>query len=268
MTRILFIAVTLLVVGVHGALIAQERGRVGRAYDANSGALLYEERHDETVVDGAMIADSVSYLDSQGVVFAHKQVDFRDHLFAPEFRLDNERTGHLEALRRESNGGIALQFREQATRELRETRLANTPNDAVADAGFDRFIAAHWDDLAVGARLVRRFLVPSRLEFMDFRVRRSDDDSNPREVSFAVEIDSAFLRLVVPPITVVYDRDTRRLLRYEGLSNLRDENGDNLAVRIEFEYVTRNARAVDEPVVVPRDRAVSKAQSNAASPRS
>jgi hypothetical protein len=85
--------------------------------------------------------------------------------------------------------------------------------------------------------------VPSRLEFMDWRIRRDDDaphdakSGDPRglrTVRFALEIDSAFLRIVVPPIVVIYDRDTRRLLRYEGLSNLRDASGENHSVRIEF----------------------------------
>jgi hypothetical protein len=215
-------------------LAAEERVRVGRAYDFTSGVLIYEERHVETLADGAVVADAVDYVDPQGRVFAAKRVDFNLHPLVPEFELVDERTGHLEALRRVGEGRLVVSYRERAEDELREASLA-APEAALADAGFDRFIAAHWDELVAGTVLVRQFLVPSHLGFMDFRIRRARDDA-PGRVGFLLEIDSALLRLVVPAIAVVYDRSSRRLLRYQGLSNLRDERGENHTVRIEFEY--------------------------------
>jgi hypothetical protein len=43
-----------------------------------------------------------------------------------------------------------------------------------------------------------------------------------------------FVRMFVPPVTVSYDADTRRLRRYEGVSNIRNRDGENYSVRIEF----------------------------------
>jgi hypothetical protein len=244
-------------------LAAEERERIGRAYDRTSGALLYQERHTETYAKGEMTADTVHYIDPQGRIFGHKHVDFSRDPFVPDFQLDNTRTGHVEGLTRLTADSLHVRFREHAEEDLRQQQL-ELPRFAIADAGFDRFIESQWEHLIEGKNLVRKFLVPSRLEFMNWRIRRDDDvpqntpddakNGDPREVRtvrFALEIDSAFLRLVVPPIMVIYDRDTRRLLRYEGLSNLRDESGENHSVRIEFEYLTRQVPArqagYDEP---------------------
>ena len=112
-----------------------------------------------------------------------------------------------------------------------------------SDAGFDRFIEEHWDELVAGTTFVRRFLVPSRLDFMDFRIRLDAPRETEGAVGFVLELDSVLLRLLVPPIIAIYDTTSRRLLRYEGLSNLHDEGGDNHRVRIDFEYTTKVARS-------------------------
>ena len=71
-------------------------------------------------------------------------------------------------------------------------------------------------------RFVRQFLVPSRQAFMSFRIRRAPPRDGGDAVGFLLEVDSAFLRLLVPSMLAVYDDRSRRLLHYEGLSNLRD----------------------------------------------
>jgi hypothetical protein len=245
MLRSLTITILIIIACLHNVLADEQRERIGRAYDKASGVLLYEERHVETFSNGTLIANRVRYTDSKGHVFGDKRVDFRKAPYLPEFQLTDERSGHVEALLHTAVGTIEVRFRGRSDSELRTVRL-DTSRDAVADAGFDRFIESHWDELTSGTTLVRRFLVPSRLEFMDWRIQRVDVGkvpADPGTVHFALEIDSAFLRIVVPSVIVVYDRESRRLLRYEGLSNLRDNSGDNHTVRIDFEYVTLSARA-------------------------
>jgi len=231
------IAVALLLVAsaLQAAAAPEQRTRVGRAFDAVSGKFLYEERHLQTVDGTTLVADRVRYVDAEGRGFAEKQVDFSGDGLVPEFRLEDRRHGHFEAVRRVSPSEIEVRFREHDGDRMSEARIA-LPENALADAGFDRLIEKRWDALLDGTTLVRSFLVPSRLEFLEFRVRRIDDGAESGLVSFALEIDSAFLRLIVPRTVAVYDRKTRRLVRYEGLSNLLDDGGDNHRVHIEFEY--------------------------------
>jgi len=70
----------------------------------------------------------------------------------------------------------------------------------------------------------------------NFRIRHNPDRGSysKRTHVFVMKIDSAFLRLLVAPIEVSYDPETRRLLRYTNLSNIRDSNGENFKDRIDF----------------------------------
>ena len=54
------------------------------------------------------------------------------------------------------------------------------------------------------------------------------------ELAFELRVKSMFLQMFVPPVVVSYDAQTRSLLRYEGVSNIRDAAGENFDVRIEF----------------------------------
>ena len=220
------------------AAAPEPRSRVGRAYDPQTRELLYSERHTETLVDGRVVTDHVRYVDTQGRVFGEKRLDFSGNPYVPSFDLEDRRHGHLESVRRVSPTEIEVRYRERYADTVSEARLT-LPPDSVVDAGFDRFIERNWEELTAGETRTYPFLVPSRLEFLGFRIRRSDDGADPAEVRFAIEIDSLLLRLLVPAMEVVYDRGTRRLLRYDGVSNLLDGNGENERVVIEFEYDDR-----------------------------
>ena len=63
---------------------------------------------------------------------------------------------------------------------------------------------------------------------------RPDDAPGASVGDVLLEVDNFLLKLVVPAIKASYDPKTRRLVRYVGTSNVRDEQGKNFDVRIEF----------------------------------
>ena len=109
------------------------------------------------------------------------------------------------------------------------------PQDLVVDAGFDNFIPAHWSALMSGAPVALPFLVISRLQVMNFEVRhlRSDQfDGRATEV-FRMKL-SGVLGLLFAGIEVSYDSAEHRLVRYEGMTDVRDAAGENMQANIEF----------------------------------
>jgi hypothetical protein len=79
------------------------------------------------------------------------------------------------------------------------------------------------------------FLIPSRLDDMGFRVQRLRSDrvgGIPAEV-FRLKLSGIF-GWFLPGIDVYYGAADHVLLRYEGLSDLRDGARDNMAVNISF----------------------------------
>jgi hypothetical protein len=78
--------------------------------------------------------------------------------------------------------------------------------------------------------------VPSRLTSYDFKVYEVEGDEVDRagDRRFRLRL-GGLLGWIAPHIDVVYAERDQRLRRFEGLSNLRDDAGDDpLKVRIEF----------------------------------
>ena len=210
------------------------RERVGYAYAAGSGSLLYSEHHQEWWKGGRILRDTVTYRDADGNIIGEKHVDFRTRERAPGFLLRNIRTGHSEGAAAAAEDKLEVSFRRNQGAPLKKEAL-NLPENAIVDAGFDRFVENNWEALMRGETFVRPFLVPSRLQFIDFRIRRVDNESEPERATFEMATDSALLRLFAPAIRVIYDTRNRTLLEYDGVSNIRNGQGENLDVEIRFD---------------------------------
>ena len=203
------------------------------ARDAEDGRLLYREEHLLRYADGVLAERLVTYRCADGTAFARKRVDYAGAPLAPAFVLEDARTGYREGLAREGTQVRALVRADAGAPE----RSGALPASAalVADAGFDEFIRQRWDALVPAGEARIEFVVPSRLEALGVRVRglgAADIDGVPAQ-RFRLTL-GGWLAWVAPHIDVAYDARDRRLLRYEGLSNIRDADGAPLVARIDF----------------------------------
>lgn len=76
------------------------------------------------------------------------------------------------------------------------------------------FALAHWDELAGGAPTRVRFAVLERLSAVAFELRLRQHDAET--TTFELRASSAFVRLAIKPMHLVFDTKTRRVLSYEG----------------------------------------------------
>ena len=205
----------------------------GVASDARKADPLYAEEHWLRFEQGELVERQVLYRCPSGEAFARKWVDYRDDPLAPAFRLEDARFGYREGLRRDGGGMETFVQRRADAAELRSA--VPEASRLVADSGFDRFVLRHWDALGRGEAVALEFLVPSRGSSYGFRVRLQER----REVG---GVPARVLRLSLggplgwfaPAIDVAYAETDRRLLRFEGLSNIRLTPERNAEVRIEF----------------------------------
>lgn len=206
----------------------------GLARDPDSGALLYREQHLLDHADGELRRRLVVYRCTDGTAFARKQVDYGDSSLAPAFSFEDVRLGYREGLRRAGDAGELWVRRGPQAAE--RSAPVSVGEALVADAGFDEFIRERWQPLLDGKPVPLQFAVPSRLDAYDFTVRRrgaGEVAGEPAEF-FRLRL-GGLLGWLAPHIDVAYGRDSRRLLRFEGLSNLRDDQGkEQLLARIDF----------------------------------
>jgi hypothetical protein len=197
------------------------------------GALLYREQHLLRSEGGRPRERLVLYRCADGRAFARKLLDYAASAQAPAFALDDRRAGYREGMRRL---GARVELYVQARGDAVE-RVATLPAaPAVVDAGFDEFVRAHWRELESGQALPLQFALPARGRALSFQLQKL------RQARVAGEDATVFrlrlgglLGLVAPHIDVAYATQSRRLLRFEGLGNLRDAGGRRqLEARIDF----------------------------------
>lgn len=198
----------------------------GTAYFTDGGAPAYGEIH-------YLLGDErlVVYTCPDGRPFARKTIHEGSDAQAPDFSMLDARWGYREGVR--GNGKEREIFVQRAPDQAEKSAPLNLPADGVVDAGFDSYVRRHWDALAHGDTLRFKFLVPSKRTFYAFDLARVDGASNAAWLTVRLSLGSWYAFLA-PHIDVTYDRHTRRLLRFAGMSNVRDANLKNLDVRIEF----------------------------------
>jgi len=204
----------------------------GTASALRSGKFLYNERHVLQYRDGKIAARVVLYTCRDGAAFARKTVSYVDAL-SPDFLLEDASNGMREGIRSVDNVRQVF-FRGDGAASEKSGALPDVPG-LVADAGFDAFVRLHWDALVNGNTLSMNFVVPSRLNDIGFKVqhvRSTVMDGVPVE-EFRLKL-SGILGWFVSSIDVYYGASDHTLIRYVGLSDLRDAGNDNFQAQIDF----------------------------------
>jgi hypothetical protein len=174
------------------------------------------------------------YTDPAGQPIARRYLDFRRSQRIPDFRFLDLRDGYLEGSRLAgTNVSLFLRRSWDAPMETRSHAVGETH---AIDGGFHGFVLQNWDRLVAGEVLPIRFAVPSRLDFVDFRVKREPDREVPGQGTraFSMEIESFWIRLFIEPVRVYYLNETRRMQMYEGISNVPDTDGKSQEVLLRY----------------------------------
>ncbi|MGQ0801447.1 MAG: hypothetical protein ACT4NL_15220 [Pseudomarimonas sp.] len=222
-----------------GSLQAQTRAYIGEARTLE-GKPIYEEHHLVRFVDGQPAERLVTYRCPDGQAFARKQVDYGTPLFAPTFRLQDQRFGYVEGFAK----GDAFVQAGSAAAEEREA--INAGANLVVDAGFDEFVRQHWDELQAGKSVGLEFLVPSRLSAYKFKLRkiRSETMFDAPASVFQLAV-SGLLGWFADPLEAGYRDSDRRLMHFQGLTNIRQTLDSNIVAQIRFPPTREDVNPTD-----------------------
>jgi hypothetical protein len=196
----------------------------GDAYSAAGNALLYHETQ-YLLAGGA--ERLVLYRCPDGRAFARKRVRESGNMQAPDFDLVDARLGYREGVR--DRGAQREVYVQRRANMPEQADLLSVPADGVIDTGFDTFAQRHWDALLRGDTLRFPYLVPSRRTFYQFKVSRIDAGTARQTMTIRLAA-SNWLSFLLPHIDVTFDLASRRVVHYEGLSNIRGDDADYPAV--------------------------------------
>jgi hypothetical protein len=214
----------------------------GYARHPDSGALLYVETH--AVKDAGKAGEQrvVLYrIAPEAAPFARKHLVFSATRSRPGFEFEDRRSGFAESF---AARGALVSARAGSDAAIRSKQIPESR--LVVDAGFDEFVRENWQALQRGEPLIAPFLVPSRLTSYNFRVRKVAGERIEGSAASVIRLSlSSALGWFLPDIDVAYRDSDRRLLRYRGLTNIRDASGKLLEAQIDFPDSGRTSGPVD-----------------------
>jgi hypothetical protein len=221
----------------------------GTAYSLDDNQVLYREDHTLTMKDGQPIERTTLYYDADNQLFAEKNNRYRsqfnnpdsnnadsnnadsDNPATPDFMLTDDRYGYSESMEQD---GKRWRVEYKEPEESGNKILSKPDYTPVIDAGFDEFVRAHWNDLMEGDTVNFSFAVPSRLEWIDFRlIPLAQKDGT---LTVEMRLKSRWIAWLLDPVFLSYDIKSKRLLTYRGLTNIRTIDGDGIKAEIRYEY--------------------------------
>jgi hypothetical protein len=219
---------------------------VGTAYaienEDRPEMVLYTEHHRIFKNDlGEYVKGKVEYRDAEGELIAVKELSFSSMQTLPELRFDDLRTRNGFETKNElaeKKSRVRLVSQEGSSIEINSVEI-DKPGRSVVDAGFDLFVLNNWEALLKGEKVRLDFLALTRASFYGFYLKTQSVADE--QVVIELKPSSFFLNMLIDPIVLTYDLKTKRLLRFQGLTNIEKvingkAKGENYLARIEYVY--------------------------------
>jgi hypothetical protein len=195
----------------------------GKAWNLAKTKLQYTESHWSAIENNVLKNRTVIYRCADGTPFARKEIDYAASGLAPAFNFKDSRFNYQEGLRWQ-NGAPQLWYSRDG-QSKQKTLLAS--NNLVADAGFDAFIKNNWAVLIASKRQSLDFAIPSRLTSYGFNLQLINSLAFMNEPAHSFKLGlQSWLGFIAPNIEVTYSHNSKRLLRFKGLSNILNDQGE------------------------------------------
>ncbi len=205
----------------------------GTAYASSDGHVLYKEEHFRFEDGNGVRTRLVLYRCPSGEPFARKWVRDSPSDEAPDFELLDARSGYREGVRSSTQGREAF-IQSNRDAPLRTAALPERANPVI-DAGFDAFVSHHWSELGKPGKGQMAFVVPSRLGYLDMRIKSATAEILDGEPVVRVRLGvAAWFGFIAPTIDITYASADHMVRRFVGIGNIPDASGGRQDVRIEF----------------------------------
>lgn len=207
---------------------------IGVAKTSN-GNFLYCELVDQT----SQHELSINYV-KDDKKFASKELKYTNNPKMPSVLQNDFRFGEV---RQAEVTAEKIKLHYQANNNKKDSNASIARKDVdVVDAGFDNLVRIHWDELQSGKTLSINFASIAHLKTLPLRISSQPLGKCGRNINkaipsycFYVEIDNAFLRMLLGNIKLIYDQQ-HRLEEFNGVVNILSEKESNQTAKIHYYY--------------------------------
>lgn len=209
-------------------ILARVSHSVGVARDSVTDTIRYIEQHQYLLTGGHL----VTYFDTEGNVLVERKITYPSLPQHPQI-IENDFTRNVKMIGYINANILYTRKKSPNTEEFYEVPLDDS---TIIDAGFDTFLRTHWDNFKVGKPQTYKLAITSRQRLLSVNIVKLPGDKGL--TPFVVTPKNFLVRLLLPEIHLWYDQ-SRRLFRYQGLTNLNLAKGQSRNVSIEFTHYDR-----------------------------
>jgi hypothetical protein len=207
----------------------------GKAVNSD-GELLFLEEHIIKYEGNRIASIKTIYYDANSKKIGQTLSDFSQGPQVGSYEFKDERMQYYDGAKIMEDQ-ILIYCKETPEADTQKKYLDREPSQIVGQ-GFHSFILANIDALARDDVIAAKLVLPAQMDQFDIRIRKSSFEDN--YLTIQIELDNWFLRLFAPRIEAEYDLDSRRLLKYKGVSMIADASGKNVPVTVSYAYSQPN----------------------------
>ena len=212
---------------------AHSETQVFEAVAKYEGQIAYVERHTVIYDQDTLIKSMTEYVDSEGRPIGTLQSDFTHSIAAPDYIFRDKRHQSMQGLRW-NHGQTELFSRDKGEKKIVKKVLIPGKETMIGGEGLIYYIADNLQQIIAKKGEDFQFVVPGRLETFNFFIEPVAHNS--KQAEFEIHMKSWLMKYFSPRLKLIYDLQKKRLKSYEGLSNLRDRNGEMMSVDIQYLY--------------------------------
>jgi hypothetical protein len=197
------------------------------------GTVIYTEKHNATINAKGMYDNLQSeYFDKSNKKIATIKSDFAASAITPNYRFEDLRKNTTEVVNLDaSKKNIII---ERTEKGISYKSKLDLESNSVAGQGFHNFLIQNFDKLVKSGGEVF-FVNTSKVDQFKFDIEVQSKEAN--KVCFKVVPTNVIYRTFIPPMILCYDSTTKRVISFEGLSNIEGPNGKLEKVIITYIYL-------------------------------
>lgn len=220
---------------ISSSLFAGPNSFLGKAISNKDQKVIYNEKH-QVEYSGPLVNKVVTtYTDSTGKEIAKLTSIFKGNNQLPDTEFIDQRNGYKEFTTLKDK---VYEIKTTDIKGKTKTGKVDIDENLVCGQGYHNFIIKNLDSFKVGEKRELKFIIPSMRDYFTFDLTYLGplDKSKPDEVSFRLDITNWILSMFADKIQVTYSKKNKTLLKYNGLTNLKDDKGDQYDATITYEF--------------------------------
>lgn len=200
------------------------------------GQIVYTEKH-EAILNPEGFYDllKTDYVDSKDVIFARITSDFKKNQFIPDSEFYDFRNSE-KVVTQLNNSGKSLLITKITKTKTISSNLELMAN-SVLSQGFHNYIVANFELIKNNKREIY-FIVTEKNDQYRFTISLESpvEKAENEKLTIKIRPSTFFLKSLLPPLKLVYEIKSKRLLSFQGLTNIEDPDGDSYNAIIEYTY--------------------------------